>query len=61
MQPTEMTDREALTICDKVRDDIMTQDRSLYDRLCESNAIARIMNIAQTIIEQTEQKEQKHS
>lgn len=50
MQPTEMTDREALTICDKVRGDIMTQDRSL-DRLCESNAIAQIMNIAMESIE----------
>lgn len=54
MRSTEMTDAEALIICDSIRNEIMTQNQALYDRLRKANAIAKVMNLAICAIEQKE-------
>lgn len=53
---TKMTDREALTVCNQIRDRLMTEDKPLTERLRESDAMAQIMNMAQSVIEQQENK-----
>lgn len=54
----KLSDREALTICNQIRDRLMTEDRTLAERLRESDAMAQIMNLAQNVIEKKESKKQ---
>lgn len=51
----KFTDREALTICDQIRDRLISEDKPLVERLRESDALAQVMNLAQTTIERKEQ------
>lgn len=44
---TKLTDVEALTICNQIRDRLMKEKRSLDQRIKEDTAIAQVMNLAQ--------------
>lgn len=51
LMKNNLTDVEALTVCDGIRDDIMRQQGSLYERLRKADALAQVMNLAQAEIE----------